>query len=384
MKLISYGKQSINYNDVNLLKKAIVSDKITTGKFVKIFEKKLKNFTKAKYAISCSSGTAALHLAFFSIDIKPGDVVIVPSINFISTCNILNLMGAKIYLSDVDSVTGQMTPELLLNCIKKNNLKKIKAIVTMYLGGHIYKNIDFFNLKKKFKFLIIEDSCHALGSKYKYRKYFYFIGSCKHADISTFSFHPIKSITTAEGGAITTNNLSFAKKALLFRSHGIQKSSKHWCYQINGPGLNYRLSDLNCALGISQLKRIKYFLKKRKHISKKYKTSLFSLKEKKLINFLPETSDNHSSNHLFILNINFKKIKKTKDGFFKYMLKNNIICQYHYIPMYKFNHLKYLSKKLTNAEKYFNNSVSLPIFYELNRKQQEKIIKVLFNFFNKK
>ena len=141
---------------------------------------------------------------------------------------------------------------------------------------------------------------------------------------------------------------------------------------------------MNCALGISQLKRIKSFLKKRKHISKKYKTSLFSLKKKKLINFLPKTSEAYSSNHLFILNINFKKIRKTKDDFFKYMLKNKIICQYHYIPMYKFNHLKNLSKKLTNTEKYFNNSVSLPIFYELNDKQQKKIVKVLFSFFNKK
>ena len=147
MKLIPYGKQSINLNDVELIRQAVLSDKITTGKFVKLFEKKLKDLTKVKYAISCSSGTAALHLAFFSIDIKPGDVVIVPSINFISTCNILNLMGAKIYLTDVDSLTGQMTAETLLNCIKKNNLKKIKAIITMYLGGHIYKNIDFFKLK---------------------------------------------------------------------------------------------------------------------------------------------------------------------------------------------------------------------------------------------
>tara|TARA_Y100000590_G_scaffold457061_2_gene608882 strand:+ start:8184 stop:9338 length:1155 start_codon:yes stop_codon:yes gene_type:complete len=384
MKIISYGKQSINNNDIDIVNKAIISNKITTGNFVKKFEKKLQNLTKAKYVISCSSGTAALHLAFSSINLKPGDVVIVPSINFISTCNILRLMGANIYLSDVDPVTGQMTTEQLIDCIRKNNLKKIKAIVTMYLGGHIFKNIDFFKLKKKYNFLIVEDACHALGSKYRYNKKKISIGSCKHADISTFSFHPIKSITTGEGGAMTTNRSLFAKNATLFRSHGIERNKKHWNYQISSPGLNYRLSDLNCALGVSQIKRIGLFMAKRESISKKYKKAFFELKKKKIINFVSPSKDTTSSNHLFILNIDFIKLKKTKDSFFNHMLKNNIICQYHYIPIYRFNSFKKLSGKLVNTEKYYKNAVSLPIHCELNNKQQNRVIKSIFKFINKK
>ena len=383
MKLISYGKQNINTNDIHLAKDAIKADKITTGNFVRIFEKKLKNFTKAKHVVSCSSGTAALHMAFVAINIKPGDIVIVPSINFISTCNILELMKAKIFLSDVDPITGQITPELLTKCIKKNRLKKIKAIVLMYLGGHIFDNLIFYNLKKKYKFLIIEDSCHALGSKYKDKKSYYYIGSCRHADISTFSFHPLKSITTGEGGAMTTNNPLFAKKALLFRSHGIERTNKHWNYQINYPGLNYRLSDINCAIGISQLNRIKFFLKKRLYIEKKYRLLLHPLKKKKIIDFQPEVKNGCSANHLFVLNINFKKLKLSKDNFFKHLLSKKIMCQYHYIPIYKFNYFKKLSKKLPNTEKYFNNAVSLPIFFELKNKEIIRITKVISNFLKK-
>ncbi len=383
MKFIPYGKQKIDHNDIKLIRKAAFSDKITTGKFVKLFEKKLRDFFNVKHALTCSSGTAALHLAFSAIEIKPGDIVIVPSINFISTCNILQLMRAKIYLADVDPITGQITSETLIKCIKKNNLKKIKAVVTMYLGGHIYENIEIFKLKKKYKFLIVEDSCHALGSRYKFKKNLYHIGSCKHSDISTFSFHPLKSITSGEGGTITTNNDTYHKKAELFRSHGIERGKNHWNYQINSPGLNYRLSDLNCALGISQLKKINKFMKKREYISKKYKSFLSSLIKEKLIKFLPESKENYSSNHLFILNINFKKIKKTKDNFFNFMLKHKIYCQYHYIPIYNFENFRYLKKNMVNTKSYFANSVSLPIYFELSNRQQKKIIKILFKFFGK-
>ena len=383
MKFIPYGKQSIDHNDISLIKEAVFSEKITTGKFVKLFEKKLQNFTDAKHVISCSSGTAALHLAFFAINVQPGDTIVVPSINFISTCNLLQLMKAKIYLADVDEITGQMTTQTLLKCIQTNNLKKIKAIVTMYLGGNVYKNIDFFKLKKKYNFFIIEDACHAFGSKYRYKKSIFNIGSCKHADISTFSFHPIKSITTGEGGLMTTNSRIFFNKAKLFREHGIIRGKNHWDYKIEGPGLNYRLSDLNCALGISQLNKIKYFLKKRENIKKKYISSLSHLKEKKLIKFLPELSENYSSNHLFIININFKKIKKTKKNFFDYMLRNKIYCQYHYIPIYKFKNFKNLKFNMFKSEKYFTNSVSLPIFFNLDNKKQDKVIKFLNNYFKK-
>ena len=219
--------------------------------------------------------------------------------------------------------------------------------------------------------MIVEDSCHALGSRYKFKKIYIILVRANTLTFQLFSFHPLKSITSGEGGTITTNNDTYHKKAELFRSHGIERGKNHWNYQINSPGLNYRLSDLNCALGISQLKKINKFMKKREYISKKYKSFLSSLIKEKLIKFLPESKENYSSNHLFILNINFKKIKKTKDNFFNFMLKHKIYCQYHYIPIYNFENFRYLKKNMVNTKSYFANSVSLPIYFELSNRQKK-------------
>ena len=196
MKTIPYGRQYIDNQDIRLVSKALKEDLITTGKYVKKFENKISKFLKVKYAASCNSGTAALHLALMAIGLEKDDVVIMPAINFIAVYNMGRLMNAKIFLADVDPLTGQMTPGTLLECIKNNKLKKIKAIVTMYLGGYPENVIEFYNIKKKFKCYLIEDSCHALGSKYLFNKKFLPIGSCKHSDISTFSLHPVKKITS--------------------------------------------------------------------------------------------------------------------------------------------------------------------------------------------
>ena len=381
--MLPYGGHSINSNDLKMVKQSLNSKLITTGKFVEKFEKKISNYTKCKYTISCNSGTSALHLAFISANVKKGDTVIVPAINFIATCNILKMIGAKIYICDVNEVTGQITPELIVKCIKENKIKKIKALVVMYLGGNTYYNHQIYNLKKKYKFLIIEDSCHALGSSYKYNKKIYRIGSCKHSDIATFSFHPLKSITTGEGGAITTNIKKYAQKAKLFRSHGIIRIPKrHWAYNINSLGLNYRLSDINCALGISQLSRIKKIINKRKVIAKNYIKKLGELDKNNMIKLPSLTTIDYSSWHLFIIRLNFLKLKCKKEKLFKFFKKNKIYLQQHYIPIYKFNYYKKISKKLNGAEKYFKNSVSFPIFYDLSLKNQNRIIKLLKDFIN--
>jgi dTDP-4-amino-4,6-dideoxygalactose transaminase len=381
--MLPYGRHSIDSNDLKIVKKSLNSKLITTGKFVEQFEKKISNYTKSKYAVSCNSGTSALHLAFISANIKKGDAVIVPAINFIATCNILKLIGAKIYICDVNEVTGQITPELIIKCIKKNKIKKIKALVVMYLGGNTYFNYQIYSLKKKYKFLIIEDSCHALGSSYKYNKKIYKIGSCKHSDIATFSFHPLKSITTGEGGAITTNTKKYAQKARLFRSHGIVRiPERHWVYEINSPGLNYRLSDINCSLGISQLSRIKKIINKRKLIAKNYLNKLKELNERNMIKLPNLDTVDYSSWHLFIIRLNFLKLKCTKEKLLKFFKKNKIYLQQHYIPVYKFNYYKKLSKKLDGTEKYFKNSISFPIFYDLSLVNQNRIIRLLQNFIN--
>ena len=383
MKTIPYGRQYIDSQDIRLVSKALKEDLITTGRYVKKFENKISDFFKVKYVASCNSGTSALHLALMAINLTKDEVIIMPAINFIAVYNMAKLMSAKIFLADVDPLTGQMTPQTLLQCIKRNKLKSIKVIVTMYLGGYPENVIEFYNIKKKFNCFLIEDSCHALGSRYLFNKRFLLIGSCRHSDISTFSLHPVKTITSGEGGLITTNNKVFYNRIVSLRSHGINKDKNHhWKYNLSRSGFNYRLSDLNCALGLGQLKKINKFLNYRKRIFNIYKNEL-----KKNINTVvfPSYRISKPSYHLFLISINFKKIRSTKDKLLEFLRKNNIFCQYHYIPIYKFKlfNQKINLKYYRGTEFYYKNTLSLPIFYNLNISFQKVIIKKINFFLNK-
>ena len=260
MKLVPYGKQYIDNDDIRNVSKSLKNEKITTGKVVEKFENNLKKFLKSKYALTCNSGTSALFLIFQSLGIKKNDIIIMPSITFVASYNIAKLFGAKVYLADVDKFTGQMYPSHVEDCCKKFKLRRVDIIVTMYNGGYPYYVDKFISLKKKYNALIVEDACHAFGASYTLKGKNYKVGSCKHSNLAAFSFHPLKSITTGEGGLVTTNNKKFYKKIKELRSLGIQRSpKKHWQYQVVGNGLNFRLTDFQCALGISQLVKIKKF-----------------------------------------------------------------------------------------------------------------------------
>lgn len=382
-QIIPYNKQFIDSSDIKLVSKALKQELITTGPFVKKFEDSIKGILKSKFAISCTSGTAALHLSLLSINIRSKDAIIMPSINFIAVYNLSKMMGAKIFLADVDPFTGQMTPETLMKCVKKNNIKKIKAIITMYLGGYPENVVEFYKIKKKFKCFLIEDACHALGAQYFFKNKKIFIGSCKHADISVFSLHPVKTITSGEGGLVSTNNTLLGKKLVLLRSHGIKRNkNKHWQYDILQSGLNYRLSDVNCALALSQISKIKKFIDYRKKIFLLYEKKLERYKE--FITFPRYNNKDLSSYHLFLILINFKKLKTTKENFFLFFKKRKIMCQYHYIPIYKFSIFKKNKFfKDYKAEIFFNNAISIPIYYNLKYRQQLFIIKTFESFFEK-
>jgi UDP-4-amino-4,6-dideoxy-L-N-acetyl-beta-L-altrosamine transaminase len=379
MTIIPYGKQFIDRDDIKLVSKSLKQNLITTGNFVKKFENKISTLLKVKYALSCSSGTAALHLAYEAIKLKKNDIVIMPAVNFIAAYSMAKKLGAKVILADVDPNTGQMTPETLINSIKKNKIKKIKAIVTMYLGGYPENVYEFYKIKKIFKCYLIEDGCHALGAKYKFGKDNISIGSCKHSDICTFSMHPVKTITSGEGGIVTTNKLSLYKKILLLRSHGVVKKN-HWSYEIRNEGYNYRLSDINCALAISQLNKIAKFINFRKKIFNFYNKNLV---DNCFINSAKLKNTTYSSFHLFLARINFDKLKVNKDFFINYMLKKKIILQFHYKPIFLFK--KIYSQKNNNKDfkgslKYYSSFVSVPIFYKLNDKQLLYIVKKIKTF----
>ena len=379
MNYIPYSRQLIDKKDKKLVLNSLSNNLITTGPLVKKFENEIKKYLKCNHSFVCSSGTAAIHLAMLSLNLKKNDIILMPAINFIASYNMAKHMGLKIFLVDVDEFTGQVTPKKILECIKNNRLKKIDALIVMFNGGYPENIKKFYDIKKKYKFSIIEDACHALGAEYKYKNKFLKVGSCKHADISTFSLHPLKTITSGEGGIITTNNSKIAEKIKLFRSHGILRKKNHWQYDVVEHGFNYRISDINCALGLSQLRKIVFFLKERKKIYKRYINELKNINSFLIIPKYSKTI--RPSFHLFLVNIFFNKLNKNKNHFIKYLFDHKIIVQQHYIPIYKFSIFRDKAYNHYSSEKYYNSSVSLPIYVGLNKKTHERIIKVIKSYF---
>jgi len=377
-KIIPYGRQFISREDIRYVSRSLKKDMITSGNEVLKFEKEIQKYLKCRYSTACSSGTSALFLSLLSIGIKKNDIIVMPSINFVASYNVSKILGAKVYLADVDKFSGQMSPENVIDVCKKFKLKKVKALIVMYNGGCPKNSENFFKLKKKLNCFIIEDACHALGAEYKFNRKMLKIGSCRHSDICAFSLHPLKTITTGEGGIVTTNSKALNQKIKKLRSLGIQKSSnKHWDYDVRITGFNFRLTDFQCSLGISQLKKIKIFIQRRNQIAKKYN---FAFKKLNQLNIPHYVNNYRSSHHLYLINLKKHNMKK-KENFMKYMIRNKILTQYHYKPVYKFKNFegKYLSK---NAEIYYKSTISLPIFYKLSSKEQNYVINKVNSFFN--
>ena len=271
-----------------------------------------------------------------------------------------------------------MRAEDLEACIKKYNLKKIHTIVTMHNGGIPSNMKSFLYLKKKYRFNIIEDACHALGGSYLSKKEK--VGNCKYSEITVFSFHPVKNITTGEGGMITTNNKKIYEKLILYRNHGMirKKSNKNkyvWNYKIITPGFNFRLNDLQSALGISQMKKLNLFIDKRKAIVKRYKKNLSSMN--RYLSFFDDGQNTIPAYHLFIINLNLKRIHITRDQVIKKLFKFGILTQVHYIPIFLFPYYKkfYKAKNFKNAMSYYNSSLSIPIYFSLTFKEVDYISK---------
>jgi dTDP-4-amino-4,6-dideoxygalactose transaminase len=373
---ITYGKQYIDKSDEKIILKTLYENKITEGNKVSLFENTIKKKLKSKFCVVCNSATSGLFLSMKAIKLQKNDIIIMPAVNFIASYSMAKFMGAKIILCDVDKFTGQITPETLKKCIKLNKLRSIKALITMYLGGYPNNIFEFYKLKKKYKFFIIEDACHAFGASYSHQGRKIKIGSNKHSDLSVFSFHPVKPITTGEGGAITTNNKNIYQNLKILRSHGVLRKKNYWDYDINNLSFNFRISDINCALGISQSKKITNFIKKRKTIFRWYKEFFKNKKNFKLI--IP----NHQikpSYHLILLNIDFNKLNLTKNSFMKKLNKKNIFPQFHYKPIQLFSFYKKKEKNLKNSLEYMEKTISIPVFHELSKNNVKNIVKsILF------
>ena len=338
----------------------------------------------------------SLHLALLALQVKAGDLVIVPTITFLATANAVRYVGADIIFSDVDPNTGNITPEILQDILNKNS--KITAVIVVHLNGH---PVEMFKIKKlaiKYKFKIIEDACHALGASIVNNDNFSKIGSCKYSDLSTFSFHPVKAIAMGEGGMITKNNKSYAEKIKLLRNHGILKNSNSfinnslafdnekinpWYYEMQEIGFNYRASEINCALGNSQLKKLNKFIEKRNLLAQIYEKELKSLSEVMKIISSPKFSK--SAWHLFVVLIDFEKLMIGREKLMNELFKHGIKSQVHYIPVHlqPYYSNRYLFKDLNNAKVYYSKCLSLPIFPMMNEKDVKFVSETLKNLLDK-
>ncbi len=385
MSLINYGKQFLDKDDFNSVKKVLGSDNLTQGPTIKRFEEKLKEKLGSKYCTVVSNGTAALHLLALALNWKKGDIILTTPLSFVATSNCILYAGATPVFVDIDVSTGNICPVKLskkINSLTKKN-KKIKAVIAIDYGGCPCDWAKLKSITKKNKILLINDGCHSLGSSINNNKQY----ASKFADFVTYSFHPVKPITTGEGGAILTNNKKVDYKIKKLRTHGIEKITKKgaWFYDMSHLGFNYRITDFQCALGISQLKKLNQFTIKRNKIAKIYSKAFVNIKYVTRQNI---KKNYLSSYHLYPLRIDFKKLRINKVEFFKKLIKQGIKLQVHYIPIYKHSYYKkkfnYNQKQFPCTEKFYEEVVSLPIYFDLSKKKQLYIIRSIKKLIIKK
>lgn len=376
--IIPYGKQSIDKKDIKNVVRILKSDYLTTGPSIIEFERKFADYTGAKYAVAVSSGTAALHLACIALDITFGDEVITSPMTFAASSNCAVYVCAKPVFADIDYLTYNINPEEII----KHITPKTKAIIPVHYAGLPCNMIKIKEIAEKYNLKIIEDACHALGAEYFNTK----IGDCTYSDMSVFSFHPVKHITTGEGGMITTNSKDYYDKLIMLRSHGITRSADKlkafdggWYYEMQELGYNYRITDIQCALGISQLKKVTEFVKRRRDIAALYNKAFAN----HTITLPIEPDGYLSSYHLYTIKLS-EESEITRKQLYDYLKSKSVYCQVHYIPVHLHPYYQdtfgYSKGDYPIAESYYGNALSIPLYPCMKDKDIQYVIKHVKEF----
>jgi UDP-4-amino-4,6-dideoxy-N-acetyl-beta-L-altrosamine transaminase len=370
---IFYGKQWIDEEDIKAVSETLTGDFITCGPKISELERELAGLVGAKYAVAVSNGTAALHCACIAAGIGPGDEVITTPLTFAASANCALYCGAKPVFADVNSETYNIDPE----SIESHITEKTKAVIAVDFTGQAVKIKEIREICDKYHLVFIEDAAHSIGTKYDGKN----IGSL--ADMTCFSFHPVKTVTSGEGGAITTNDEKLYKKLVLAHTHGITHEEEMmegvphegpWYYEQISLGYNYRMTDFQAALLQSQLKKLDKFITRRKEIVKRYDEAFRSLPELRLQKEIPESN---TCRHLYIVRLNPEKMACTRREFFDAMAAENVQCQIHYVPVYWFpyyQHLGYEKGLCPNAEEIYKGIVSIPLYPKMTDSDVEDVI----------
>ncbi len=384
MKIIPYSKQYIDNQDKLAVEKVLSSNFVTSGPKVEMFEKKVREFSNAKYSIAVNSATSALHIACMALNLKKKDILWTVPNSFVASANCGLYCGAKIDFVDIDNETLNISIKLLEEklILSKKKKKLPKILVVVHFGGASCEMDKIKKLSVKYRFKIIEDASHAIGGTFKNFK----VGSCKFSDITVFSFHPVKVITSGEGGMALTNNKKLAWLMNNLRNHGIIRHRKdlnkkreiRGYYEQHYLGYNYRITDLQCALGLSQMDKIKKFINERNKIAQFYKKSLKNYN----IKFQEIPKSVKSTYHLFIIRVN----KLLKEKLFNELIRKKFLVNTHYIPIHMHPFFKKIGFKKGDfkiSEEYYKESISIPVFYNLQYSDQIKIVKIIKRFFEK-
>lgn len=373
---IYYGRQWIDNDDIKAVEKVLKSDFITCGPKVEELERELEKYTGAKYTVAVSSGTAALHCACIAAGIKEGDEVITTPLTFAASANCILYCGGKPVFADVDLETYNISP----SSIREKITEKTKAVIAVDFTGQSVQHKEIREICDEYGLIFIEDAAHAIGTQYNGQQ----IGSL--ADMTCFSFHPVKTITGGEGGAVLTNSDDYYNKIVLAHTHGITHNHEFmeddyhegmWCYEQISLGYNYRITDFQAALIISQLKKLDFFVERRKEIVIQYNEAFKNIPE---LILQKNISESDTCNHLYIIQLNFEKINCTRREFFDAMSAENVQCQVHYIPVYWFPYYRKLGYEkglCPNAEKIYGGIMSIPLYPKMSDQDVEDVINAI-------
>lgn len=364
---IPYGHQWIEEDDIRAVVKVLKGDWLTQGPAVEKFEKAVAAYCGAAYAVAVSSGTAALHAAYKAAGIGKGDEVITTPLTFAATANAVVYCGATPVFCDIQKDTLNIDPRE----IEKKITKRTKAIIPVDFRGHPAELDEISRIAKKHNLLVIEDACHAIGSEYKGKK----VGGI--SDMTVFSFHPVKTITTGEGGMVMTNSKELYEKMRAFRHHGIEKKPEKgaWYYEFERPGYNYRITDIQCALGLSQLKKLPAFIARRREIVRAYNEAFRGVKEI----ILPIQRDyTNPAYHLYVIQLRLEMLKTDRKQIFEAFKEEGIGVQVHYMPLHlqPFYKKKFGYKKgdFPVAENYYERALTLPLFPKMTQQETRAVI----------
>lgn len=375
---LPYARQQISDADIEAVTRVLRSNFLTTGPAVSAFEEKLAEVADAAFAVSCSSGTAALHMAALALGLGQGDKVVVPTVTFLATANAARYVGAEVVFADVDADTGLIGPEQFSDALKRGG-EDIKAVFPVHLAGQSPDMTAITTMARERGIAIIEDACHALGSTVQSGNVTTPVGSCLNSEMAAFSFHPVKTIAMGEGGAVTTNDAALAGRLKLMRSHGMirQKGqAEPWAYKMAEPGFNYRASDIHCALGLSQLSRISDLADKRRLLVQSYDKALAPLAP--VIKPLSRMPGNPVW-HLYVVLIDFKLAGIDRATVMNRLHDEGIGSQVHYIPVdsQPYYRERYGETSLPGARAYYDRCLSLPLFASMTEKDVSRVVDAL-------